>query len=89
MRIGFVVNDVKTEEASYTTIRLACEAINLGHEVWVIGVGDIAYDPDEKVHARAYSVPPKKYKKYRTLFCGNYKARVPSESGLPSTISIF
>ena len=62
MRIGFVVNDVKTEEASYTTIRLACEAINLGHEVWVMGVGDIAYDPDEKVHARAYSVPPKKYK---------------------------
>lgn len=62
MRIGFVVNDVKTEEPGYTTTRLAAEAIGMGHTVWVMGVGDLAYDPDEKVHARAYSVKKKKYK---------------------------
>ena len=62
MRIGFIVNDVKTEEPTYTTVRLACEAINLGHEAWVMGVGDVAYDPDGQVHARATSVPRKKYK---------------------------
>ena len=39
MKIGFVVNDIKTEEPGYTTSRLAMAAINLGHEVWVIGVG--------------------------------------------------
>ena len=47
MKIGFVVNDVMTEEAGFTTTRLGCEAVNQGHEVFVIGVGDFAYDPDE------------------------------------------
>ena len=67
MRIGFIVNDVKTEETGYTTTRLACEAINRGHEVWVMGVGDVAYDPDEMVHARAFSAPKKKYKTSATF----------------------
>jgi len=67
MRIGFVVNDIKTEEAGYTTSRLATEAVNRGHTVWVLGVGDLAYDPDEKIHARAASVPKKKYKTSETF----------------------
>ena len=53
MRIGLVVNDIMTEEKGYTTTRLGMAAINLGHEAWVIGVGDLAYDPDEKIRARA------------------------------------
>ena len=61
MKIGFVVNDVMTEEAGYTTTRLACEAVNQGHEVSVFGVGDVAYDPDEFIRARARSVQKKKY----------------------------
>ncbi|MDA1053435.1 MAG: glutathione synthetase [Planctomycetota bacterium] len=61
MKIGFVVNDVMTEEAGYTTTRLGCEAVNQGHEVAVMGVGDLAYDPDEFIRARARSVPQKKY----------------------------
>ena len=62
MRIGFVVNDIMTEQAGYTTTRLAITAINRGHEAWIIGVGDLAYDPDEKIRARAKSAPKKSYK---------------------------
>ncbi len=62
MKIGFVVNDVMTEEQGFTTTRLGCEATNLGHEVFVLGVGDLAYDPDERIRARARTVPQKKYK---------------------------
>ena len=62
MRIGFMVNDIKTEEPGYTTIRLAMAAINMGHEAWFMGAGDFAYDPDERIHARARSVPKKAYK---------------------------
>lgn len=62
MRIGFVVNDVKTEEPGYTTTRLAMAAINRGHESWIIGAGDFAYDVDEKIHARASSTQKKQYK---------------------------
>jgi len=62
MRIGFVVNDVKTEQTGYTTTRLGMWAINRGHEVWVMGLGDLAYDPDESIRARARTVPKKQYK---------------------------
>ena len=40
MKIGFVVNDVQTEQSGYTTTRLGMWAVNRGHEVWVIGLGD-------------------------------------------------
>jgi glutathione synthase len=61
MRIGFVVNDVKTEEGKFTTSRLGQAAVNRGHEVWVMGVGDLAYDPDDMVRVRATRVPKQKY----------------------------
>jgi glutathione synthase len=61
LKIGLVVNDVLTETAGYTTTRLALSALNRGHEVWEIGVGDLAYDPDDSIRARARSVPRKKY----------------------------
>ncbi len=62
MKIGFVVNDIYSELAGYTTTRLAMSAKNRGHEVWLMGAGDFAYDPDEKIHARARRVPDRKYK---------------------------
>ena len=62
MRIGFVVNDIRTEEPGYTTTRLAMAAVNRGHEVWLMGAGDFAYDADESIRARARSVPKSKYK---------------------------
>ena len=68
MKFGFLVNDVKTEQAGFTTIRLACEAINRGHEAYVFGVGDLAYDPDESVSARATTVAAKTYKSNETFF---------------------
>ncbi len=61
MRLGFVVNDVGTEEPKFTTMRLGQAAVNRGHEVWIIGVGDFAYDPDGMIRARATSVPKSKY----------------------------
>lgn len=62
MRIGFLVNDVMTEKQGYTTTRLGITAINRGHEVWVMGVGDLAYDPNGNIRARARSVIGKKFK---------------------------
>ena len=62
IKIGFVVNDVMTEEAGFTTIRLAMMARQMGHEVWLMGVGELAYDADERIRARARSVPKRLYK---------------------------
>jgi glutathione synthase len=62
MRIGFVINDIQTEKEGYTTTRLAMTALNRGHDVWMIGVADLAYDPDEQVRARACTAPRRGYK---------------------------
>jgi glutathione synthase len=62
MKFGFVVNDIATEETGYTTTRLAMAAINRGHEAWLIGAGDFAYDADEMIRARATAAPKSTYK---------------------------
>ena len=67
MKIGFLVNDVMTEEAVFTTTRLSCQAVNQGHEVFVFGVGDLAYDTDDYVRARTRSVSRTKYKSHETF----------------------
>ncbi len=66
MRIGFIVNDVQTEEAKFTTIRLAMAAHNLEHEVWLTGTGELDYDPDENIYARARAAPNERYKSEET-----------------------
>ena len=66
MKVGFVVNQIDTEQASYTTTRLAMTAVNRGHEAWLIGTGDLALDPDDYVRARARAAPKAKYKSLDT-----------------------
>ncbi|MEX2093924.1 MAG: glutathione synthetase [Pirellulales bacterium] len=56
MKIGFVVNDVKTEQAGYTTTRLSMTAMRLGHEAWTLGVADFVYAADGSIRASARSV---------------------------------
>lgn len=60
MRIAFVVNRIETEEASYSTTRLAMTAVNMGHEAWILSVSNFVYDPDGSILAHARSTPVKK-----------------------------
>jgi glutathione synthase len=62
MKIGILVNDIPSEWADYTTTHLAMAATNLGHEVWYMGVGDLALDTDDKCYARARRVANKQYR---------------------------
>ena len=54
MKIGFVVNDIASENSEYTTVRLALVAAARGHETWLMGVGDFSHHADGTVavHAR-------------------------------------
>jgi glutathione synthase len=70
VRIGFLVNDVDTEQAGYTTTRLAMSAIKRGHEAWIVSPGDFAYDPDEKIRARARHAPKDNYVKGSAYLSG-------------------
>jgi len=62
VRLGLVCNDCDTEEAEFTTTRLGMSARNAGHEVWLMGVGDFATDPDDKVGAWARAAQGKSYR---------------------------
>lgn len=62
MRIGFVINDIRSEKSGYTTVRLAMKAHNMGHEVYMMGVGDLAYYPDGFMGARAHRATKNKFK---------------------------
>ncbi|HHH35980.1 MAG TPA: glutathione synthase [Gammaproteobacteria bacterium] len=67
MKIAFVVNDLHTEEAGYTTTHLAMEAANRGHEVWYINVADFSACADDVVRARAYPVPRRHFRRDHSL----------------------
>jgi glutathione synthase len=66
MKIGIIVNGIDTEIGDYTTTALAAAATNLDHEVWYMGVGDLALDLDEKPYGQAHRVPTKKYRSGET-----------------------
>jgi glutathione synthase len=62
MRIGFVVNQVATEHPEYTTTRLGLAATRRGHDTWLLGVDDLAHEPDGSVAARARTASGKRHK---------------------------
>jgi glutathione synthase len=55
MRIAFLVNEVVTEVDEYTTTRLARAAVQCGHQVWYVGVGDAELGGDGQLVARAHA----------------------------------
>ncbi len=74
MKIAFIINDLKTEKASYTTIFLALTAHKRGHNVFVFGVGDLGYSSDGHMVAQARTVPDHSYKTNETFFKALEKA---------------
>jgi glutathione synthase len=57
LKLGFFVNDVADERPEYTTTGLALAALARGHEVWYMGAGDFACDPDDALSAHACRAP--------------------------------
>ena len=62
MKIGFFINDLKSEESGYTTTRLSMYAHNRDHQVFYITPESFALDPDDFVRARVVTPPKRKYK---------------------------
>ena len=61
MKLGIVVNVMGSADAGATTYRLAADAINMGHEVWITSTGNLAYNPDDTIGALARTVPQTRY----------------------------
>ncbi|WP_309499898.1 glutathione synthetase [Sulfurovum sp.] len=83
MRLGFVLNDVMHETLPSTTINLVLAALHMGHEVWLMGVGDFAYDPNDTIHANAFGASKKKFKD-----AGDFLAHIVSKEAKKERISV-
>ncbi|MEW6472392.1 MAG: glutathione synthase [Actinomycetota bacterium] len=57
MKLGIFINDINSEKPEYTTTRLAMAAVHRGHDVWYIGAGNFACDPDDALRAQAGRAP--------------------------------
>lgn len=66
MKIGFIVNQVETEHPTYTTVQLAFTAHRMGHEPYLMGVGDLVYFPEGHMGAMARK-PSKNFKSYENF----------------------
>ena len=67
MKLGIVVNVMDSAAAGATTYRLAADAIEQGHEVWVMSTGGFSYLPNDTIASFARSVPPGRYTSARFL----------------------
>ncbi len=68
MNIAFIINDIQTEKAAFTTIYLALTAHKRGHKVYVFGVGDLGYSADGHMIAKAMSPGERNYNTNDTFF---------------------
>jgi glutathione synthase len=82
MKIGFVVNDIETEQAQYTTNRLALAAKEMGHEAWYMGIGDFAYEPDGSLSTKARAGDAKSYRSLERHLADVQKPEVEQLLGL-------
>ena len=53
MNLTFVINDIQTEKANFTTTRLARRALERGHKVSLVSLVDFTYEADETISALA------------------------------------
>jgi glutathione synthase len=58
MKIGFVVNSVDTEHPSAATTVMAYAAAGMGHDVFMIGVGELTYLSEGGLAVMARVAPP-------------------------------
>ncbi len=82
MRIAFIINDHATEKPNYTTPALGYAAYKRDHEVFFIGIGELAYSSDGHFTARCKTIKNTNFKSQETFFKAVQKeefSRITSE----------
>ncbi len=68
MKIAFIINDHATEKPNYTTPALGYAAYKRDHEVYFIGIGELAYASDGHLSARCKTITDKNFNTPETYF---------------------
>ena len=84
MKIAFIVNNINTEKAAYTTIYLALSAHKRGHKVYISGVGDLGYSADGHMVSKSRTVGDQIFKSKETFL----KALLKSEPEKISSVDL-
>lgn len=83
MKIAFIINDHATEKPNYTTPALGYAAYKRDHEVYFIGIGELAYASDGHLSARCKTIKDKNFNSQETFFKAVQKeefSRITSEN---------
>ena len=68
MKIAFIINDHKTEKPNFTTPALGFAAYKRGHDVYFIGIGELAYASEGHFSARCKTISGSNFKTQETYF---------------------
>jgi glutathione synthase len=68
MKIAFIINDHETEKANFTTPALGFAAYKREHDVYFIGVGELAYASNGHLSARCKTISGKNFNGQETFF---------------------
>lgn len=67
MKIAFIINDHATEKPNYTTSAIGYAAYKRGHDVYFIGIGELAYASDNHFSARCKTIKDITFKSQETF----------------------
>ncbi|NNE76032.1 MAG: ATP-grasp domain-containing protein [Pricia sp.] len=68
MKIAFIINDHATEKPNFTTPALGYAAYKRDHEVFFIGIGELAYTSGGHFSARSKTIKGANFKSQETFF---------------------
>ena len=68
MKLAFIINDHDTEKPNYTTPGLGYAAYKRGHDVYYIGVGELAYASKGHLSVRCKTISESKFNSQETYF---------------------
>lgn len=83
MEIAFIINDIATEKPGYTTVHLAWKAHQMGHHVYLRGVGELHHTPDGHVGGHGHAPGKGRFRTAETFLesCRS-EARAPVSSAM-------
>ena len=79
MRLAFLINDIETEKAEFTTTALALAALRRGHDVFYVSVEGFAFDPDDEVRVFARTPQADDYDDREALLADLQREDAPVE----------
>ena len=77
MKLGVIVSDVAVLKEYETTLMVAYEALNRGHEVWLVGIGELASAGWQTLRGLAVTTPARSYPS-RAAYHADLLASIPA-----------